>query len=63
MKPRAVDFISYSVSDMDRSEAFYRDVLGLDIEVPRGEKGTRAHATLWLGHFALWVMNKRRPES
>jgi len=42
MKPRAVDFISYSVTDMDRSEAFYRDVLGLDVEVPRGESGTRA---------------------
>ena len=39
MKPRAVDFISYSVTDMDRSEAFYRDVLGLDVEVPRGEAG------------------------
>jgi predicted enzyme related to lactoylglutathione lyase len=42
MKPRAVDFISYSVTDMDRSEAFYRDVLGLDVEVPRGEPDTRA---------------------
>jgi predicted enzyme related to lactoylglutathione lyase len=42
MKPRAVDFVSYSVTDMDRSEAFYRDVLGLDVEVPRGEPGTRA---------------------
>jgi predicted enzyme related to lactoylglutathione lyase len=42
MKPRAVDFVSYSVPDMDRSEAFYRDMLGLDIEVPRGKPGTRA---------------------
>lgn len=42
MKARAVDFVSYSVSDMDRSEAFYRDVLGLAVEVPRGEPGTRA---------------------
>ncbi|MGH7566149.1 MAG: VOC family protein [Gemmatimonadota bacterium] len=42
MQPRAVDFISYSVTDMDRSEAFYRDVLGLNVEVPRGEPGTRA---------------------
>ena len=42
MKPRAVDFVVYAVSDMDRSEAFYRDVLGLDIEVRRGEPGTRA---------------------
>ena len=42
MKPRAVDFVSYSVTDMDRSEAFYRDVLGLGVEVPRGKPGTRA---------------------
>lgn len=42
MKPRAVDFVTYGVSDMDRSEAFYRDVLGLEVEVPRGEEGTRA---------------------
>ena len=42
MKPRAVDFISYVVTDMDRSEPFYRDVLGLDIEVPRGAPGSRA---------------------
>lgn len=42
MKARAVDFVSYSVSDMDRSEAFYRDVLGLAVEVPRGVPGTRA---------------------
>jgi len=43
MKVRAVDFISYTVSDMDRSEAFYRDVLGLGIEVPRGAPGTRGN--------------------
>lgn len=42
MKPRGLDFVSYSVTDMDRSEAFYRDALGLDIEVARGEPGTRA---------------------
>ncbi len=42
MKPRAVDFVSYSVTDMDRSEAFYRDMLGLDVEVARGKPGTRA---------------------
>ena len=42
MKARGVDFVSYSVTDMDRSEAFYRDVLGLDVEVPRGALGTRA---------------------
>src|SRR5688500_19445651 len=42
MKAKAVDFVSFGVTDMDRSEAFYRDVLGLDVEVPRGERGTRA---------------------
>ena len=42
MKARVVDFVSYSVTDMERSEAFYRDVLGLEIEVPRGAPGTRA---------------------
>lgn len=42
MKVRAVDFISCAVTDMDRSEAFYRDVLGLEVEVARGEPGTRA---------------------
>lgn len=42
MKPKAVDFVSYSVSDMDRAEAFYRDVLGLDVAIPRGEPGTRS---------------------
>lgn len=42
MKPRGLDFVSYSVTDMDRSEAFYRDALGLDIELARGEPGTRA---------------------
>ncbi|HET7692920.1 MAG TPA: VOC family protein [Gemmatimonadota bacterium] len=42
MKAKAVDFVSFSVTDMDKSEAFYRDVLGLDVEVQRGERGTRA---------------------
>ena len=48
MKPRAVDFISYAVKDMDRAEAFYRDVLGLTVEVPRGEPGTRANGYMEL---------------
>ncbi len=43
MKPKAVDFVALSVSDMDRSEAFYRDVLGLDLESPRGAPGTRGN--------------------
>ena len=43
MKVRAVDFVSYTVTDMDRSEAFYRDVLGLVVTTPRGRPGTRAN--------------------
>ena len=41
MKPRAIDFISYNVKDMGRAEAFYRDVLGLDVAVPWGGEGNR----------------------
>jgi len=41
MKPRAVDFVSYNVSDMARAEAFYRDVLGLDVAIPWGGEGRR----------------------
>ena len=29
MEPRAVDFVGYTVSDLDRSVAFFRDVLSL----------------------------------
>lgn len=36
MKPRAVDFVSYNVSDMARAVAFYRDVLGLELPTPWG---------------------------
>ncbi len=43
MKPRAVDFVSYVVTDLDRAEAFYRDVLGLDVLNARGEPGTRGN--------------------
>lgn len=48
MKARAVDFVSYSVSDMNKAEAFYRDVLGLEVEVPRGAPGTRANGYMEL---------------
>jgi predicted enzyme related to lactoylglutathione lyase len=41
MKPRAIDFVSYNVADMARSEAFYRDVLGLDVAIPWGGPGGR----------------------
>lgn len=48
MKARGIDFISYAVSDMDKAEAFYRDTLGLPVEVPRGEPGTRANGYMEL---------------
>src|SRR5919106_2697878 len=43
MQPKAVDFIAYTVNDMDRAEAFYRDTLGLKVLTPRGEPGTRGN--------------------
>jgi catechol 2,3-dioxygenase-like lactoylglutathione lyase family enzyme len=43
MKPKAVDFVAYTVNDMDRAEAFYRDTFGLNVLTPRGEPGTRAN--------------------
>lgn len=43
-----VDFISYSVTDMDRAEAFWREALGQDVEVARGEPGTRANGYMEL---------------
>ena len=29
MEVRAADFVGYTVSDLDRSNTFYRDILGL----------------------------------
>ncbi len=49
MKPKAVDFVSYAVSDMDRAEAFYRDALGLEVVTSRGEPGTRANGFMEVG--------------
>ena len=43
MKPKGIDFVAYTVTDMDRAEAFYRDVLGLQVSQPRGEPGTRGN--------------------
>ena len=40
MKAKAVDFVSYIVSDMTRSMAFYRDVLGLEVTLPWAGPGT-----------------------
>lgn len=33
MKVRAVDFVSYGVANMDKALAFYRDILGLKVEM------------------------------
>lgn len=67
MKPGAVDFISYCVTDMDRSETFYRDVLGLDVEVARGEPGTRASGYMELDAggtaIALTVLPQLHPNA
>ncbi len=67
MKARAVDFISYAVSDMDRAEAFYRDTLGLEVEVPRGEPGTRANGYMELDAggtaIALVVLPQKHPNA
>ena len=48
MKVKAVDFVSYTVADMDRAEAFYRDVLGLSVTWARGEPGTRSNGYMEL---------------
>ena len=48
MKVKAVDFVAYTVSDMNRAEAFYRDVLGLNVLTPRGEPGTRGNGFMEL---------------
>jgi predicted enzyme related to lactoylglutathione lyase len=63
MKVKAVDFVSFSVTDMDKSEAFYRDVLGLDVEVPRGERGTRASGYMELdaGGVAIGLVAMPQP--
>ncbi|HET9333183.1 MAG TPA: VOC family protein [Gemmatimonadota bacterium] len=63
MKAKAVDFISYSVTDMDRSEAFWRDVLGLDVEVARGKPGTRANGYMELdaGGVAIGLVAMPQP--
>lgn len=48
MKAKAVDFVSYSVTDMDKAEAFWREMLGLDVEVARGAPGTRSNGYMEL---------------
>jgi predicted enzyme related to lactoylglutathione lyase len=48
MKAKAVDFVSYSVTDMDKAEAFWQEMLGLDVEVARGEPGTRSNGYMEL---------------
>jgi len=67
MKARAVDFVSYVVTDMERSEAFYRDVLGLEVDVPRGKPGTRAAGYMELDAggtaIALTVLPQLHPNA
>lgn len=48
MKAKGIDFISYTVEDMDKAEAFYRDVLGMTVTTERGEPGTRANGWMEL---------------
>lgn len=65
MKAKAVDFISYAVTDMDKAEAFWRDMLGLKIEVARGKPGTRANGYMELDAggvaIGLVVMPQTQP--
>ena len=65
MKAKAVDFISYSVTDMDKAEAFWRELLGLEVEVPRGEPGTRSNGYMELDAggvaIGLVVMPQTQP--
>jgi predicted enzyme related to lactoylglutathione lyase len=39
MKPRAVDFVTYAATELERTQAFYRDVLGLEVLHPPTEEG------------------------
>jgi predicted enzyme related to lactoylglutathione lyase len=34
MKPKAVDYVHYEVSDLQKAVAFYRDVLGMKLTAP-----------------------------
>lgn len=63
MKAKAVDFVSFSVTDMDRAEAFWRDVLGLDVEVPRGEPGTRGNGYMELDAGGVAIGLVAMPET
>lgn len=60
MKPRAIDFVMYNVTDMERSVKFYRDTLGID--APFNEE-----SSLWTEFdtlpvsFALCHPTKKRP--
>lgn len=62
MKPRGVDFVSYSVTEMDRSEAFYRDVLGLEVEVRRGPAGTRGNGYMEFDAGGVAIGLVQQPE-
>lgn len=55
MQATAVDFVSYTVSDIDASVSFYRDALGLELESYDEELGWAEFAapptTLALGEY------------
>ena len=67
MKVRAVDFVSYAVTDMDVAEAFWKDVLGLPVEVARREPGTRGNGYMELDAggtaIALTVLPSLHPNA
>ncbi len=52
MKPRAIDFVSYGVSSLEKAVPFYRDVLGL---TPYGEPYQNAAQEFDVGNVTLAV--------
>ena len=64
MRVKAVDFISYVVTDMDKAEAFWGETLGLAVEVPRGAPGTRANGYMELdaGGVAIGLVALEKTE-
>ncbi len=56
MKVRAVDFVLYSVSDMNRSQKFYRDLFGLK----RGEEWNRFWSEFATKPVALALCDPKR---
>lgn len=57
MKVRGTDFVLYQVTDMDRSIGFYRDTLGMELEVHLAEYAW-AELTATPTTLALWDPSK-----